>query len=68
MIPFALATTIEANTNGLLRQYLPSSTDLSKYSLADLKRIQDSLNNRLGKSLGFLRPVEELTELVAPTI
>ena len=33
------------NTNGLLRQYMSKSTDLSKYSRADLRRIQDSLND-----------------------
>ena len=55
------------NTNGLLRQYMPKSTDLSKYSRADLKRIQDSLNDRPRKTLGFLKPVEKLAELVALT-
>jgi len=55
------------NTNGLLRQYMPKSTDLSKYSRADLRRIQDSLNDRPRKTLGFLKPVETLSELVALT-
>lgn len=55
------------NTNGLLRQYMPKSTDLSKYSRADLKRIQDSLNDRPRKTLGFVKPVEKLAELVALT-
>ena len=41
------------NTNGLLRQYMPKSTDLSKFSQADLKRIQDSMNDRPRKTLGF---------------
>ncbi len=55
------------NTNGLLRQYMPKSTDLSKFTRADLKRIQDSLNDRPRKTLGFLKPVEKLSELVALT-
>jgi IS30 family transposase len=55
------------NTNGLLRQYMPKSTDLSKHSPADLKRIQDSMNDRPRKTLGFLKPVEKLSELVALT-
>ncbi len=55
------------NTNGLLRQYMPKGTDLSTYSRADLKRIQDSLNDRPRKTLGFLKPVEKLAELVALT-
>ncbi len=34
------------NTNGLLRQYLPKSTDLSVVSRSELTAIQDSLNGR----------------------
>jgi IS30 family transposase len=41
------------NTNGLLRQYLPKGTDLSKRTTADLRRIQDSLNRRPRKTLGY---------------
>lgn len=46
---------------------MPKSTDLSKYSRADLKRIQDSLNDRPRKTLEFLKPVEKLAELIALT-
>lgn len=53
------------NTNGLLRQYLPKGTDLSKYSADDLKRIQRSLNGRARKTLGYRMPEEKLAELVA---
>jgi IS30 family transposase len=53
------------NTNRLLRQYLPKYTDLSKYSRRELKRIQDSLNRRPRKTLGYLSPSERLTEVVA---
>ena len=53
------------NTNGLLRQYLPKSYDLSKYSADDLLQIQYSLNQRPRKSLGYMIPTEKLTELVA---
>lgn len=55
------------NTNGLLRQYLPKSTDLSIVSRADLTAIQDSLNGRPRKTLGYLTPSEKFTELVATT-
>ena len=34
------------NTNGLLHQYLPKSTDLSIYSQDELDTIADSMNNR----------------------
>ena len=55
------------NTNGLLRQYLPKGTDLSKASTADLNRIQQSLNGRPRKTLGYMTPSEKLAELVAAT-
>ena len=55
------------NTNGLLRQYLPKETDLSKYSADDLKEIQRSLNGRPRKTLGYRMPEEELAELARLT-
>ena len=55
------------NTNGLLRQYLPKGTDLSKHSAADLKRIQCSLNDRPRKTLGYMTPSEAYAQVVAAT-
>lgn len=55
------------NTNGLLRQYLPKSTDLSIVTRAELTAIQDSLNGRPRKTLGYLTPSEKFTELIATT-
>jgi transposase, IS30 family len=55
------------NTNGLLRQYLPKGTDLSKHTAADLKRIQRSLNNRPRKTLGYLTPSEAYAQVIAAT-
>jgi IS30 family transposase len=55
------------NTNGLLRQYMPKGTDLSKYSEADLEAIAQSLNNRPRKRLGFMKPSEKFAELFAMT-
>jgi IS30 family transposase len=55
------------NTNGLLRQYMPKSTDLSVHSRADLDRIAASLNNRPRKTLGYMKPSEKLAELLAST-
>ena len=53
------------NTNGLLRQYLPKGTDLSKYSANDLRAIQRSLNGRPRKTLGYMMSEKKLAELVA---
>jgi transposase, IS30 family len=55
------------NTNGLLRQYLPKSIDLSIVTRAQLIAIQDSLNGRPRKTLGYLTPSEKFAELVATT-
>ncbi|NTW39234.1 MAG: IS30 family transposase, partial [Cellulomonadaceae bacterium] len=55
------------NTNGLMRQYLPKSTDLRLVSRAELDRIQDSLNGRPRKTLGYMTPSEKFAELVATT-
>jgi len=55
------------NTNGLLRQYLPKGSDLSKHSAADLVEIQRSLNDRPRKTLGYLTPSEVYAQVVAAT-
>lgn len=55
------------NTNGLLRQYLPKGTDLSAPSAEQLQQIQDSLNTRPRKTLGYVTPSEKFSELVAAT-
>jgi IS30 family transposase len=53
------------NTNGLLRQYLPKSTDLSGHSQDHLDSIALRLNTRPRKTLGFVSPAANLQAAVA---
>ena len=52
------------NTNGLLRQYFPKGTDLSKHSNGDLAAVATALNSRPRKTLGWKTPAEALDELL----
>jgi IS30 family transposase len=53
------------NVNGLLREYLPKSTDLRPYSPSQLQAIARELNDRPRKRLGFRTPAEEFAKLLA---
>ena len=52
------------NTNGLLRQYFPKGMDLSKVTRKELKFVQDRLNGRPRKALGYWTPYERFAELL----
>jgi len=53
------------NTNGLLRQYFPKGTDLSKSTPDDLKFAADQLNTRPRKRLGWHTPLEAMVKLMS---
>jgi transposase, IS30 family len=48
------------NTNGLLRQYFPKGTDLSRFSQTYLNKIALRLNQRPRQTLGFETPADRL--------
>ena len=48
------------NTNGLLRQYLPTATDLSKLTQPQLDEIATKLNTRPRETLAFKTPADTL--------
>ena len=52
------------NTNGLLRQYFPKGTDLSRVSIAELEAIAFTLNTRPRKSLNWRTPAEAIDSLL----
>jgi len=52
------------NTNGLLRQYFPKGTDLSKHTQHALDQAAYSLNTRPRQTLGDMTPSEKLAEVL----
>jgi IS30 family transposase len=52
------------NTNGLLRQYFPKGTDISRYSEYELDAVAATLNNRPRKTLGWRTPAETMENLL----
>jgi IS30 family transposase len=52
------------NTNGLLRQYFPKGSDLTRHSPDDLAAVAAELNGRPRKTLGWATPAERLAALL----
>jgi transposase, IS30 family len=54
---------LNENTNGLIRQYIPKGKDFDELTNTDIIKIQERLNNRPRKSLGYATPNEVFEEL-----
>jgi len=52
------------NTNGLLRQYFPKGTDLSRFGEEELNAVATTLNARPRKTLDWRTPAEALQDLL----
>ncbi len=57
---------LNGHTNGLVRQYLPKGTDLRAATDAEVKRVQDRLNARPRRVLGYRTPAEVLHKARPP--
>lgn len=53
------------NTNGLIRRYFPKGTNFNEIDERQLKEVQNKLNNRPRKVLGYRTPIE-IMELEYP--
>src|SRR3989440_7301066 len=49
---------LNENTNGLVRQYFPKKYEFARISEKDLQQVEDLLNNRARKTLGYRTPNE----------
>lgn len=58
---------LNENTNGLIRQYIPKGKDFTELTNAAIIEIQERLNNRPRKSLGYATPNEMFDKLQKQT-
>ena len=53
------------NTNGLLRQYFPKGTDMSRYGERELDAVATALNGKPRKNLSWKTPAEASNALLS---
>ncbi len=53
---------LNEHTNGLVREFFPKSQDLRKVDAEDVRRVEELLNNRPRKALGYETPAEVFNE------
>jgi len=49
---------LNEHTNGLVRQYFPKGTNLALCTIEEIQYVEDQLNNRPRKVLGYRTPTE----------
>jgi len=59
---------LNEHTNGLVRQYFQKGSDLSILSHADVQRVEDKLNSRPRKILGYKTPHEVFFNVENPRV
>ena len=59
---------LNENTNGLIRQYFPKQTDFRNISDREIRRVQDELNHRPRKTLGYETPSVLFLNLFQPPV
>ncbi len=57
---------LNEHTNGLVRQYFPKGLDFATITNIDVQRVEDLLNNRPRKRLGYRSPNEVFAQLANP--
>jgi IS30 family transposase len=59
---------LNENTNGLLRQYWPKSTDFKKVTSTEVTYVMTKLNQRPRKTLSFKTPEELMHNYMAAIV
>ena len=59
---------LNENTNGLIRQYFPKQTDFRNIGDREIRRVQDELNHRPRKTLGYETPSVLFLNLFQPLV